>query len=114
MDYSDIDGWFEFADVYDRALSRAADGDCFVEVGAWMGRSTAYLAAGIRKLGKAVRLFAVDTFRGSPDELAHAEALARLAAESRGLYDVFCANLAACGARDHVTPLVMESAEAAA
>ncbi len=114
MDFSQIDGWFHFADVYDLALDRAEGGECFVELGSWMGRSTAYMARQIRDRGKRVRFFAVDTFQGSPGDPIQAAALGELAGRSRSLFEVFCANLDACGAREHVTPLVMESAEAAA
>ncbi|HEY7311302.1 MAG TPA: class I SAM-dependent methyltransferase [Gemmataceae bacterium] len=114
MDFSEIDGWFNFADVYDLALSRARGGECFVEVGAWMGRSTVYMADAIKRLGKSIRFFAVDHFRGSPTDGAHAPVLADLAKQARTLHDVFRANLEACGVRDYVTPLVMDSAQAAA
>lgn len=68
--YEGIQGWFNFRDVYDDAIRDAADGARFVEVGAWKGRSTAYLAVEIINSGKKISLHVVDHWRGS-HERAH-------------------------------------------
>jgi hypothetical protein len=73
-----IPGWFTFPDFYDHAVREANEGDTLVEVGAWLGRSTAFLGERVKASGKRLKVLAVDTFRGSPDEpsmVASAEAL---------------------------------------
>ncbi len=37
-----IPGWFTFPQLYSQAVSEAKDGDIFVEIGAWLGRSTGF------------------------------------------------------------------------
>lgn len=68
--YFSIPGWFGFEDIYREAVERY-DGT-FVEVGAWKGRSTAFLAVQALRSGKAIDIHVVDTFAGS-DEAAHHE-----------------------------------------
>lgn len=69
--YMNIQGWFNYESVYDRAIQLAPDGAHFVEVGSWRGRSTAYLGVAIKNSGKNIRVDAVDTWRGSPTEQVH-------------------------------------------
>lgn len=69
--YDGIDGWFDFQDVYLQAVAEAGDGSRMVEVGSWLGRSAAFLAVEIRRSGKNVHLWCVDTFRGTPGEGVH-------------------------------------------
>ena len=54
MIYSDIQGWFDFHSIYNDAVAQAPDGAHFVEVGAWLGRSTAYMAEQIAESGKQI------------------------------------------------------------
>lgn len=67
--YEDIPGWFGFADLYREAV-RSFDG-VFVEIGAWKGRSAAFLAVEIINSGKPIKLHVVDTFEGSANEPEH-------------------------------------------
>ena len=63
--YFNIQGWFNYADVYDRALAWFEDGAHFVEVGSWKGRSSAYMATNIHNTGKKIQFDCVDTWEGS-------------------------------------------------
>jgi hypothetical protein len=63
--YFNIQGWFNYADVYDRALAWFKDGSHFVEVGSWKGRSSSYLATNIHNSEKKIKLDCVDTWKGS-------------------------------------------------
>ena len=84
-----------------------------VEIGSFMGRSTAYLAAGSKSNGREM-VVAVDHFRGSPEnQVGEAYADPTLALEGTTLR-VFKENLAALALSDHVTTLVQSSAQAAA
>jgi len=92
MTYKDIPGWFDFETFYDRMVEWAVDGARFVEIGCWLGKSTAYLAQKIQASGKRIILLAVDTWKGSPNEPLQVEQAA-----ARNLYHEFLNNLAACG-----------------
>lgn len=63
--YHNIMGWFDFEDLYEREVRAAADDAHFVEVGAYHGKSTAFLAVEIANANKRIKLDVVDTFGGS-------------------------------------------------
>ena len=105
-----IPGWFNFHAVYDRMVAQAADGAAFVEVGAWFGRSTAYLAKRVRTSGKAITLHVVDTWRGSPGEAAHQDEVARHGGD---LFPAFRAHMARNGVLNLLRPVQKLSADAA-
>lgn len=65
--YQGIEGWFDFEDIYRAAVAQAPSPAHFVEVGAFLGRSTCFLGVEIINSGKAIELDVVDTFRGTPD-----------------------------------------------
>lgn len=64
--YRSIQGWFDWENIYSALVENApADSDSvFVELGAWKGRSTAYLATEIANSNKAIKLHVVDAFDG--------------------------------------------------
>lgn len=63
--YKTIPGYFDYEDVYSKVVSWAKDDYFFVEIGAWYGQSTAYLAVEIINSGKRIKLDVVDTWKGS-------------------------------------------------
>lgn len=63
--YKDIPGYFDYEDVFSQAVSWAKEGFHFVEIGAWYGQSTSYLAVEIINSGKKIKLDVVDTWKGS-------------------------------------------------
>lgn len=63
--YNNIQGWFTFPKLYSRMVETAVDGASFVEVGAWKGCSTAYMAVEIINSGKRINFDVVDTWKGS-------------------------------------------------
>jgi len=81
-----IHGWFGFQDIYEAAVEKY-DG-IFVEIGAWKGRSTAFLAVEALNSGKAIQIHVVDTFKGSDEPEHHNDP------ELPRLREVFDANLA--------------------
>lgn len=109
MRYSDLPGWFDYADVYDAAVADAKDGAIFVEIGCWLGRSTAYLADAIKRSGKRITFYAVDSFVGvtAPGDATAAAHAGEDIAES------FLANMRACGVDDVVRLIQSPSVEAA-
>jgi hypothetical protein len=104
--YENIQGWFSYADIYSNAIREATSKAHFVEVGAWKGRSSAYMAVEIINSGKDIKFDVVDTWKGS-DEDAHKN---DLYVQSDSLYDLFISNLKPV--EKYYTPKRMTSIEA--
>lgn len=58
--YEIIPGWFDFQDLYSRAVQRAPEDAQFLEIGSFMGKSLCYLATEIVNSGKHIELISVD------------------------------------------------------
>lgn len=71
--YKNIDGWFDFDDIYADAVKEASDGAVFVELGSWMGRSSAYMGVEIANASKNILFYCIDTWKGSPAESYHGD-----------------------------------------
>jgi len=56
--------WFTYPGLYKQAVQQFTDGN-FVEVGSWKGRSAAFLGVEIINSGKPIKLYCVDTWKGS-------------------------------------------------
>jgi SAM-dependent methyltransferase len=109
-DYSEIPGWFNEEWLYDRMIGHVRDGATFVEVGCWLGKSTAYCARRILESGKAIRFVAVDTWEGSPSEPDMTEAVARAGGS---VFPLFCANMEELGVSGSIHIMKMPSVAAA-
>jgi predicted O-methyltransferase YrrM len=112
--FANIEGFLE--DLEGCALMHLAAGGggtgAIVEIGSYLGRSTAFLAAGSKGVGRE-KVVAVDHFGGSAEHQAGQQyASAVLAREGTTLYQ-FTANLRAVGLDDYVTPIVASSEDAA-
>lgn len=88
--YQNIEGWFDFESTYKEMVGKAFNGSHFVEVGAWLGKSTSYMAVEIAKSRKDIKFDAVDTWEGSPNEPGHQEFIEKL---GMSLYDKFLDNM---------------------
>lgn len=75
--YRDVQGWFKFRPAYDQLLAAlpATTPSTFVEIGLWLGRSTAYLGVEILNQGKPVTILAIDHFKGQPEIIGWRAAL---------------------------------------
>ena len=107
--YTRIEGWLNPADGYLLyRLARDGDGQgAIVEIGSWMGLSTAWLAAGSKAAGREL-VHAVDVFDGGP-MLKDQDII-----KNEGTtYHRFVENLESLGLFDQVKPIVAESAAAA-
>lgn len=60
--WEDIPGFFDFADIYDQAVFEAKDESQFVEVGAFLGKSAAYMVNAILESRKRIYLTVVDNW----------------------------------------------------
>jgi predicted O-methyltransferase YrrM len=90
-------------------LARDGEGSgAIVEIGSWMGRSTAWLAAGSKEAGREP-VHAVDPFDGGP-----VLKRMRVVKERGTTYDAFTRNLKNAGLLEHVVPVVAQSRAAAA
>jgi len=70
-EFNEIPGWFAYTELYNNIVDSASDGSTFVEVGAWFGKSTNYLATKIRESKKDILFTSVDTWKGTDDEELH-------------------------------------------
>lgn len=113
MKWYDIQGWFDFEQLYFGEVQRAQPGAHFVEIGAWQGKSTAFMAQAIKDSKRQIRFDAVDTWEGSPDEKIHADKIYSLQLQGTTLYDRFLHNMRACGVLEYVNPVRQRSTEAA-
>lgn len=62
-----IQGWFDFGDFYKKIVEEAKDPARFVEIGAFLGKSTAFMGVEIVNSGKKIRFDVVDHFQGSSE-----------------------------------------------
>jgi len=62
-EFNEIPGWFSYQDLYDNASTILNNGDTFVEVGTWFGKSTNYLLTKLKECGKVINFTTVDTFK---------------------------------------------------
>ena len=70
-EFNEIPGWFAYKELYNNVVDAASDDSLFVEVGAWFGKSTNYLASKIKESGKKINFVSIDTWKGTDDEQLH-------------------------------------------
>jgi len=107
--YQNVEGWFNYPDMFQYAVRTAPDNGHFVEIGTWKGQSSAFLAVEIISSGKNLKLDCIDSFKGSaiePGQMYDADNRANR------LYDVFINNMKPV--EGYYTPIVSDSSEAAA
>lgn len=72
--YKKIQGWFAFSEAYVQAVREAPkSGARFVEIGAWRGRSSAFMGVEIANSGKQIEFNVVDHFLGSEEQIKRQE-----------------------------------------
>jgi predicted O-methyltransferase YrrM len=108
--WQEIPGWFDWEPLYRLAVQQAAPGALFVEVGTWLGRSTACLAQLIRASGKSLAFCAVDHCLGVPGSAHYDQVVAAAGGNIAGL---LVKNLHEAGVLADVTLLVADSVRAA-
>ena len=104
--YEKIEGWFSFQELYTDVVQRY-DNALFVEVGAWLGRSTAFLAVEILNSKKNIKFHCVDTWAGSDEHVHQAHDYVK----QNILYHKFLENIKPVS--DIVVPVQKLSVEAA-
>ena len=68
MRWDEIAGWFHWRSGQEEAVQRFPEGSCFVEIGAYLGRSLCSLGEVAEQSGKSFTIIGVDTCRGSGPE----------------------------------------------
>jgi predicted O-methyltransferase YrrM len=101
--YQNIDGWFSFPRLYSYAVEKFNDAK-FVEIGAWLGKSTSYLAVEIANSNKNIEFYSVDTWEGSPEHVNDP------LLQNDGLWKSFLENTKSVSS--YIKPLRMTSVEA--
>jgi predicted O-methyltransferase YrrM len=77
--YRDIPGWFSYDYIYKEMVEVAEDGDVFVEIGSFKGRSSAFMAVEIANSGKKIKFDCIDPF----------ELLSHYAESAKGQPEIF-------------------------
>lgn len=103
-----IQGWFYHPEFYRDVVNLIPSGSTIVEIGAWRGRSTCCLASYIKKSGKQIKLYSVDTWLGS-DEQVHKDIIESMEVS---LFEDFKENIKMCDVEDVITPMQMSSIDA--
>jgi len=107
---NDIPNWFDYPDLYKQLAEQIPEGATFVEVGAWVGHSVSYFASEVKRLGKKVRIVAIDTFKGSATEDLQKDIAQHAGGNFRNLFD---ATLSEAGVLDMVDVIEADSVAAA-
>ena len=109
--YTSVAGWFADTDkqVYDLAVDKFTDGDIFVEIGSFKGRSASAMAVNIINSKKDIKFYCVDTWQGSEEHQRGQSAEDIDAIEGR-LYDIFIQNTESV--KDYIIPMRKTSLEA--
>lgn len=63
--YQNIQGWFDYEDLYRQMASMCYVNSTIVEVGSWKGKSAAFMAVEILNRNPSIRFHCVDTWLGS-------------------------------------------------
>ena len=73
--FNEIPGWFTYEQLYTDVVDQLPNNSNIVEVGAWFGKSTNFLAKKIKESGKQINFTTIDTFKGSPNEMVQSNIL---------------------------------------
>lgn len=84
--YEEIGGWFDYPNAFKFLVDSIPDGGTFVECGAWLGRSSAYLCDIAQDR---INVFIVDSWQGSANEVATHHKLA----QETDIFQIFLDNM---------------------
>lgn len=109
-----IQGWFDFDNIYDRAIADAQPGDTLIEIGVWKGASLCYLASRAKAANKDLCVIGIDNWThvdwDGYNSIMHRD---RQAGEMRSPLQQCQDNLTAAGVRDFVRLIQSDSIAAA-
>ena len=111
---NEIQGWFDFANIYDRAVADAKPGDILIELGVWKGASLCYLGQIAKRANKNLTVIGIDNWRHNDwDGYATIQRLDREKGEMRSPLEQCRANLDACGLANWVRLIESDTIAAA-
>jgi hypothetical protein len=105
-----VHGWCNYRPFYASLAETLPSGSTFVEIGCWMGQSIIHFAQRCQDLGKDMKIFVVDTFRGEEGQTMH---IPIVEAHGGSVLDTFKSNIKAAGVEEMITIIQSDSAEAA-
>lgn len=109
--YENVDGWFDFENLYSLVVNKYDSGSKFVEVGVWKGKSAIYMATKIINSGKKIKFDCVDTWLGSEEYTnPNSPYYEPILETPNGLYDQFLKNIEPV--KSVINPIRMKSIEA--
>lgn len=102
--YKDIDGWFDFNELYSQMVQYLPNNSTLVELGTFKGKSSCCLLVEAYNSGKNLNLHFCDTFIGSVEHLDETSPFYNdeLKKNSNLLYDEFMNNISKCDYPCHV------------
>lgn len=89
--YKEIDGWFDYENVYMDVLATLPENAIIVELGCWRGKSSSFLAVEVMKANKNFKLHFVDTWGGSPEHYEDQKLVDEINEDK--IYNEFISNL---------------------
>ena len=114
--YEDIQGWFDFERLYEDILmgvvpeSHGYKGyGTFLEIGTWLGKSTAYMAGLMKFFRPKSKLYAIDTFTGDLTTESQVEFVKSCGGT---IFPLFWENMKDLGLQDFIVPIQSKSLEA--
>jgi predicted O-methyltransferase YrrM len=102
--YQEIDGWFDFQNIYSWQIALVGQKAHFVEVGAWLGKSAAFMAVDIINSRKQIRFDVVDNWKGLTGDVVPQ------AMRDDGVYESFLRNMEPV--KEVIHPIRLSSLEA--
>jgi predicted O-methyltransferase YrrM len=100
--------------IYLNFIKKANENTVFVEIGAWKGVSTIFMASSIKKLDKNIKFYTVDTWKGSQGTDLGSDMLMEkeLNKNNGDMFNVFFQNIKNADLCNYVIPLRMLSSQA--
>jgi hypothetical protein len=102
------ENWFTYPNLYSGFVRFLPENSTIVEVGCWKGKSVSYLAVEVINSGKKISIHAVDTWKGSVNEVYHQS---NSDVMNDTLYQLFLSNIEPV--KQVITPIRMASVDAA-
>ena len=96
------ENWFSYPNLYKNMVQKYPDGSTFVEIGAWKGKSAAFMCVELANENKKINFCVVDTWEGSIEHMNNPSL--------SNLYDIFIDNMKSL--KDFYKPMRMSSLEA--
>ena len=109
--YQNIDGWFDYEELYRRVIRELPQQAHIVEIGAWKGRSSSFLTVEAINSNKNIKIDIIDNWTGGSDAEESYAADPDMIRYNFNIFEFFKHNLAPV--IDKITPIQMLSHEGA-